>query len=62
MLGVKMKKKIKKNNKKAIMQDFTGWIILGVIVLVIIFGIIFYARARGISITEFIQNWFSQRG
>jgi len=49
---------LKKKNKRGIITDYLGWIILGVIVLVVvIIGIIILA-GKGTSAIEYIKTLF----
>ncbi len=47
---------MKKRDKKAIVSDYLGWIILGVAILAIMFIAFFYLKQSGASLLDKIKG------
>ena len=52
----------RKSNKKAIMQDMLIWVLIGVALLALIVGSIFYLNSKGINALDYIKDLFRFKG
>lgn len=58
---LKMARKIKKGDKKA-MSSFIKYLLIALLMAAVAFGIIIVLKSRGISALDFLKNFLTQKG